>query len=246
LGRIHDSQQARNAIEEAQRAGLRVNLDLMYGLPGQDLAASADDLRQALAFGTGHLSVYHLTLEPNTVFAKYPPVLPEDDLAAAMHEQVIEQLEAGGWSQYEVSAYARPGEQCQHNLNYWTFGDYLGIGPGAHTKLSFHDGIVREARLRQPVSWLAAAVRRDGSHVASREPVPADARTFEFMLNALRLKEGVPAVSFAQYTGLPLSALSAARSEAESKGLLVSDPSRLQASPLGWRFLSDLQAMFLD
>src|SRR3546814_8829813 len=152
LGRIHDAAQARAAIEMAQRAVGRVNLDLMFALPGQDLAACLDDVRQALSFGTEHLSLYHLTLEPNTVFAKYPPELPDDDASAAMPDAVEAALEAGGLRRYEVSSYARPGARCRHNLNYWEFGDYLGLGPAAHRKLTFHARIVREARARNPAS----------------------------------------------------------------------------------------------
>ncbi|GAB1849479.1 radical SAM family heme chaperone HemW, partial [Achromobacter xylosoxidans] len=161
LGRIHDSAQARAAIEMAQRAAPRVNLDMMFALPGQTLAACVDDLRQAIGFGTEHLSLYHLTMEPNTVFAKFPPEdLPDDDTSAAMQDAVEAELAAAGLARYEVSAYARPGARCRHNLNYWEFGDYLGLGPGAHGKLSFHDRIVREARLRSPESWLRAAAAR--------------------------------------------------------------------------------------
>src|SRR3546814_7573364 len=150
----------------AQRAVERVNLDVMFALPGQDMAACLDDVRQAVAFGTEHLSLYHLTLEPNTVFAKYPPSLPDDDTSAAMQDAVEARLESAGLQRYEVSAYARRGARCRHNLNYWEFGDYLGLGPGAHGKLSFHDRIVREARLRNPDTWLAGPLARDGSTIA--------------------------------------------------------------------------------
>ena len=152
-GRIHDADQARAAIGMAQRAVSRVNLDMMFALPGQTLDACVADLREAISFGTEHLSLYHLTMEPNTVFAKFPPEdLPDDDTSAAMQDAVESELAAAGLARYEVSAYAKPGARCRHNVNYWEFGDYLGIGPGAHGKLSFHDRIVREARLRSPDS----------------------------------------------------------------------------------------------
>ncbi|MBO1110996.1 radical SAM family heme chaperone HemW [Bordetella petrii] len=245
LGRIHDAAQARAAIEMARRAVGRVNLDLMFALPGQGLAACLDDVRQALSFGTEHLSLYHLTLEPNTVFAKYPPELPDDDASAAMQDAVEAALEAAGLLRYEVSAYARPGARCRHNLNYWEFGDYLGIGPGAHGKLSFHDRIVREARLRSPDSWMAAAAARDGSHIAEARTVGAGELPFEFMLNVLRLKDGVAAASFQERTGLSLAAIAQPLQSATARGLLDPDPTRLRATALGWRFLNDLQEIFL-
>ena len=246
LGRIHDARQARAAIEFAQNAVPRVNLDLMYALPGQSLEACADDLRQAMSFGTGHLSLYHLTLEPNTVFAKYPPALPDDDLGAAMQDLITCETGAGGWERYEVSAYARPGQRCRHNLNYWEFGDYLGIGPGAHGKLSFHDRIVRQARLKNPVSWMEKAVRRDGSHLAEDRKLPWKDLGFEFMLNALRLKEGVERGSFIERTGQSILVIEPAIERAVAKGLLEADRSRLKATAHGWEFLNDLLAEFLD
>ncbi len=247
LGRIHDSAQARRAIEAAQKAFGRVNLDLMFALPGQSPDACRADLQTAMAFGTEHLSLYNLTLEPNTVFAKYPPpALPDDDTAAAMQDTVAQLAEEGGWQRYEVSAYARPQGRSRHNLNYWEFGDYLGIGPGAHGKLSFPDRILRQSRLRQPQSWMAAALQRQGGHIAEERSVEALELPFEFMLNALRLKQGVSAASFEERTGLSLAAILPVVNRAVAKGLLQSDPSRIQATPLGWRFLNDLQAMFLD
>ncbi|MCD0503493.1 radical SAM family heme chaperone HemW [Bordetella petrii] len=245
LGRIHDAAQARAAIDMAQRAVARVNLDVMFALPGQDMDGCLDDLRQALSFGTEHLSLYHLTLEPNTVFAKYPPELPDDDASAAMQDAVEAALQAAGLQRYEVSAYARAGARCRHNLNYWEFGDYLGLGPGAHGKLSFHDRIVRESRLRNPETWMAGAMARDGSHVAESRSVGPDELPFEFMLNALRLKEGVAASSFAERTGVSLAAIAKPLQAASDRGLLDPDPTRLRATPLGWRFLNDLQEMFL-
>ncbi|GAA5235637.1 oxygen-independent coproporphyrinogen III oxidase-like protein [Verticiella sediminum] len=246
LGRIHDARAARSAVEMAQRAVARVNLDLMTALPGQTRDMLASDVRTALGFGTEHLSLYHLTLEPNTVFAKFPPAgLPDEDEAAAMHDMVVDMAGAAGLEHYEVSAYARQGARCLHNVNYWEFGDYLGIGPGAHGKLSFPDRIVRQARLRNPQSWMAQAVQRDGSHLAEDREVAADELPFEFMLNALRLRDGVPASYFPDRTGLSLAAIASALADATRRGLLDPDPGRLKPSPLGWRFLNDLQALFL-
>ena len=246
LGRIHDAAQARAAIDMAQAAVARVNLDVMFALPGQTPELCQKDLREALSFGTSHLSLYNLTLEPNTVFAKYPPDVPSDDDAAVLQDLVAQTLGEAGFDRYEVSAYARPGQRCLHNLNYWEFGDYLGIGPGAHSKLSFHDRIIRQARLKQPASWMAQVHQRNDSHLAQSEQVAPDDLPFEFMLNALRLKEGVSAARFVERTGLPVAAISQAVGRAVKKGLLVDDPTRFQATPLGWRFLNDLQAEFLD
>lgn len=247
LGRIHDSAQARRAIEAAQRAFPRVNLDLMFALPGQTPEACERDLKTVMAYGTEHLSLYNLTLEPNTVFAKYPPgSLPDDDTAAAMQEQVAGLAETGGWQRYEVSAYARDGARSRHNTNYWEFGDYLGIGPGAHGKLSFPNRIIRQSRLRQPGSWMAKALSGGTEHIADEHEVQPEDLPFEFMLNALRLKEGVSAATFEDRSGLSLAYILPTLNRAVEKGLLEPDPSRIQATPLGWRFLNDLQGMFLD
>lgn len=246
LGRIHDGKQAMQAIEMAQRAVSRVNVDIMYALPGQRVQECERDLRQAMSFQTGHLSLYHLTLEPNTVFAKYPPQVPDDDTSAAMQELISEATQAGGWERYEVSAYARPGEYCAHNVNYWEFGDYLGIGPGAHGKLSFRDKIVRQARLKNPKTWMEKAAARNGGHIAEDREVHWKELGFEFMLNALRLKAGVPRSSFTERTGQSLYAIAPAIERAVARGLLDPDPARLQATELGWRFLNDLLSEFLD
>jgi oxygen-independent coproporphyrinogen-3 oxidase len=245
LGRIHDGRQARRAIELAQHAVGRVNLDLMFALPNQPLEGCIRDLRTAMSYETGHLSLYHLTLEPNTVFAKYPPEVPDDDLAAEMQERIAEEAGGGGWERYEVSAYARSGERCLHNVNYWEFGDYLGIGPGAHAKLSFHDRIVRRAVLKNPKSWMARAPLRDGSHLAEDRIVGARDLPFEFMLNVLRLREGVAASSFPQRTGLSGLAIAPVLARVRAGGLMESDPALLRATPLGWRFLNDLLSEFL-
>ena len=246
LGRIHDAAQARTAIAIAQRVVPHVNLDLMFALPGQDMASCLADLEQALAFGTDHLSFYHLTLEPQTVFAKYPPVLPDEDTSATMQDAIENTLRRAGWEHYEVSAYARPGGRCRHNLNYWQFGDYLGIGPGAHSKLSFFNGIERSVRLRQPASWMTRAVQYDASHIAEHKRLHADELPFEFMLNVLRLKEGVPSSLFAERTGLSLAAISRKLEAACKRRLLDPHPARIQATSLGWRFLNDLQQIFLS
>jgi len=247
LGRIHDAQQARAAIEMAQKAVDRVNLDLMYALPGQSLEASQRDLATAMSYQTGHLSLYHLTLEPNTVFAKYPPPLPDDDLAAAMHDSIIEATAAAGWEQYEVSAYARGvAERSLHNQNYWTFGDYLGLGPGAHGKLSFHDRILRQAKHRMPQSWMTRAMLRDASHIAEERVLAPQELPFEFMLNALRLRNGVEAGLFTAHTGLAITAIFPQLKRLEERGLLSLQSGRLRTTDTGWRYLNDVLEEFLQ
>lgn len=244
LGRIHDGRAAREAIAVAQRAVSRVNLDLMIALPSQTLADSVRDVDTALSFGTEHLSLYHLTMEPNTVFAKFPPEdLPDDDVAADMQEMITEKAAAAGFEHYEVSAYAKAGARCLHNVNYWEFGDYLGIGPGAHGKLSFHDRILRESRVRSPQSWMDGVA--SGAHVAESRVVTAAELPFEFMLNALRLQQGVPTAMFSERTGLPLTAIARPLTQAVERGLIDPDPMRIKPTALGWRFLNDLQSLFL-
>ncbi|MYZ44494.1 radical SAM family heme chaperone HemW [Schauerella aestuarii] len=246
LGRIHDAAQARAAIEMAQQAVARVNLDIMFALPGQTLETCTQDVREALSFGTEHLSLYHLTMEPNTVFAKYPPAaLPDDDDGAAMQDAVADLAESAGLQRYEVSAYARPGARSRHNMNYWTFGDYLGLGPGAHGKLSFHDRIIRQARVKQPDSWMAGVAAGDGRHIGEDLEVQTDALPFEFMLNALRLRDGVPTPLFETHTGLSVAQIAHQLEAGVKRGLMSPDPGRLQTTPLGWQFLNDTQALFL-
>jgi oxygen-independent coproporphyrinogen-3 oxidase len=245
LGRVHDARQARAAIEMAQRAVGRVNLDLMFALPGQTLAQCEQDAREALSFGTEHLSMYHLTFEPNTVFAKYPPAVPDDELAFDMQEAIVTLAQGAGLERYEVSAFAKPGARARHNVNYWEFGDYLGIGPGAHGKLSFHDRIERQARQRNPENWMRAALARDASHIAEKRLLKTAELPFEFMLNALRLEKGVASTLYTERCGLPIASMNKALLLATQKGLLVDDPLRLQATELGWRFLNELQALFL-
>ncbi len=243
LGRVHDRAQAIAAAEEAAACFETFNLDLMYALPGQDLAGLERDLGQALALRPPHLSVYHLTVEPNTLFAKYPPPLPEDDQAYAMLDCITETTQAAGLPRYEVSAYARPGHGCRHNLNYWEFGDYLGIGAGAHGKLSFAHRVVRQVRWREPRLYMERALA--GTPVAQQDEVARDALPFEFMLNALRLKDGFQLQSFFERTGLPQSAIAQPLDEALRKGLLVRDGGWVRPTPQGFDFLSDLQALFL-
>ena len=243
LGRVHDSRSALAAVELASTTFPSFNLDLMYGLPGQSLADLQADLDRALSFTPPHLSYYNLTIEANTYFASHPPQLPDDDLIADMQEQIASQTACAGLSHYEVSAYARTGHRAQHNLNYWQFGDYLGIGAGAHSKLSLHDGVVRQSRFKHPVKYQSQA--NLGAAVEEERRLSADDLIFEFMLNALRLVEGVPTSMFAERTGLSIAQVSARLLAAEQKGLLQTDPARIAPSPLGQRFLNDLQAMFL-
>ncbi len=244
LGRVHDARQARAAIEEAARSFTQFNIDLMYALPGQALADLRADLSAALDFAPPHLSLYHLTLEAGTPFARRPPPLPDDDSAADMLALAEDMLGAHGLARYEVSAWARPGARCRHNLNYWSFGDYLGIGAGAHGKLSFHDRIVREARLRHPERYMTAALAATDI-VDERRTLSSDDAPFEFMLNALRLIDGVPAALFAERTGLPPTTIAPVRALAIERGLLANERHRLRATPLGMRFLNDLLGMFL-
>ena len=243
IGRVHDARQAKEAAAAARELFPTFNLDLMFALPGQTPAQLAEDVAQALAFEPPHLSLYHLTLEPNTFFARFPPQLPDEDQAAAMQEAIEAQLSAAGFEHYEISAYARTGHRARHNLNYWTFGDYLGLGAGAHGKLSFHDRIVRYVRYRHPRHYVEAALAGNAVEVERRLPT-ADL-PFEFMLNALRLTEGVPASLFQEHTGQSLATVSAKLERAVQKGLLTADPARLAATPLGLRFLNDLQEIFL-
>ncbi|GIK34834.1 MAG: coproporphyrinogen III oxidase [Gammaproteobacteria bacterium] len=243
LGRIHDEREARRAVELAQASFERVNLDLMYALPEQDEAAALADARTALATGVTHLSFYQLTLEPNTVFFSRPPPLPDDDAAAAIEAAVHAELAAGGYGRYEVSAWARPGAECRHNLNYWWFGDYLGIGAGAHAKLSSPQGIRREARSRVPADYLRRAPTGDA--VAERRELSAPDAVFEFMMNALRLPRGFPEKLFSERTGLPLAAAEPALTQALQRGLLERSRGEIRPTPLGLRFLNNLVGLFL-
>ena len=245
LGRVHDSEQAKRAIVLAQKNFERVNLDLMFALPGQTLEQAVADAHLAVSFGTEHLSMYQLAIEPNTVFAKYPPALPDDELSANIENAVCVELSDAGFERYEVSAFAKSGKRARHNVNYWEFGDYIGIGPGAHGKLSFPDKIERYAKIRQPDHWLRAAVRRDASHIAELRGLQSGDMAFEFMLNALRLKTGVPSTLYTERTGQSLAVVTPALQKAMDRGLLSTDPLRIKATEQGWRFLNDLQAIFL-
>jgi oxygen-independent coproporphyrinogen-3 oxidase len=244
LGRVHDRAQAIAAIEAAQCLFDTFNVDLMYGLPAQSLAELHTDLRQALSLVPPHLSLYQLTLEANTVFAKYPPRLPDEDAVATMFDQIELETKEAGYEHYEVSAYAKPGHRCRHNLNYWTFGDYLGIGAGAHSKLSFPHRVVRQVRVRAPDSYLQRFHAR-GNLLAESIEVPRADLPFEFMLNALRLNDGFPVRLFTERTGMPSSQIEPALRQAQQRGLLGEADGVLAPTALGRRFLSDLQALFL-
>ena len=248
LGRIHNSAQAKAAIAEAATAFDTFNIDLMYALPGQTLEELDQELTTALAFAPPHLSVYHLTIEPNTMFAVRPPEqLPDADLASDMLDLITARTGAvsgGGMDRYEVSAYSKTGHRCAHNLNYWQFGDYLGIGAGAHSKLSFPHRVLRQVRWREPAAYMAKA--GEGMAVSNETEVSRAELPFEFMLNALRLREGVPMTQFLERTGLPPSSISKALEAARAQGLLEADPRRLTPTARGFDFLNDLQALFLN
>lgn len=244
LGRVHDGAQARAAVQEAAQVFDTFNLDLMYALPGQSLADLERDLATALDFAPPHLSVYHLTIEPNTLFAVQPPAaLPEDDLAYAMLDRITERTAAAGLQRYEVSAYARAQHQCRHNRNYWEFGDYLGIGAGAHSKLSFAHRIVRQVRVRDPQRYMAQALA--GQALAQDEDVRRADLPFEYLLNALRLREGFALQDFTERTGLPVNAIAKGLEQAQHQGLIEREGNLVRPTERGFDFLSDLQALFL-
>ncbi|WP_241660944.1 radical SAM family heme chaperone HemW [Variovorax guangxiensis] len=243
LGRVHDGKQAIAAVEEAASAFDTFNLDLMYALPGQTPAQLEADLAQAMALAPPHLSIYHLTIEPNTYFAKFPPVVPEDDAAYAMLDRITERTGELGMERYEISAYAREGHRCAHNLNYWQFGDYLGIGAGAHSKLSFAHRLLRQVRFREPQRYMNQAL--SGAAVAQSDEVAIADLPFEFMLNALRLKDGFTMAQFGERTGLATTAIQRGLEEAEKKGLLQRDLWHAWPTERGLDFLSDLQSIFL-
>ncbi|RYE98026.1 MAG: oxygen-independent coproporphyrinogen III oxidase-like protein [Oxalobacteraceae bacterium] len=243
LGRIHDEREALRAVEIAHAHFDNFNLDLMYALPGQTLLEAQQDLDTALAFAPPHLSLYHLTMEPNTVFAKYPPQLPSDDESADIQDMIAQQTAAAGYQHYEVSAYAQPGRQARHNLNYWEFGDYLGIGAGAHSKLSFPHRVLRQARFKQPASFIEAAQR--GNAVHEEHEISRDEMGFEFMLNTLRLTGGFDPNLFGERTGMSINTITKSLNEAEAKGLIYRDHKLIKPTELGQRFLNDLQEMFL-
>jgi putative oxygen-independent coproporphyrinogen III oxidase len=243
LGRVHDRQQAIAAVEEAAQSFDTFNLDIMYALPGQALEQVEQDIATALSMMPPHISIYHLTIEPNTVFAKYPPQVPEDDDAYAMLDRITEMTAGAGMERYEVSAYALPGHRCWHNLNYWQFGDYLGIGAGAHSKLSFAHRIVRQVRFREPRLYMDKALA--GNAVTQDTEVSRAELPFEYMLNALRLRDGFVLQDFSDRTGLPLSVIQQPLDEAQARGLIERDLQRVRPTVRGFDFLSDLQSMFL-
>ena len=243
LGRIHDAVQARAAIEIAQSSFDNFNLDLMYALPGQTVAQAVADIDTAIGLSPAHVSAYHLTIEPNTLFYRHPPQVPDDDASADMQQAIETGLADAGYRHYETSAFAKSGLEARHNLNYWSFGDYLGIGAGAHGKLSFADRVLRQMRYKQPREYMENA--EAGVAVQQEQAVAVDDLPFEFMMNALRLVDGFDLSLFAARTGLPLHALRKELQEAESRGLIERDHLRLQPTLKGQRFLNDLLQIFL-
>ncbi len=243
LGRVHDDAQAHAAIEIAQRSFENFNLDLMYALPGQSTAQALADLEIALGYGPRHLSAYHLTIEPNTLFHRHPPQLPDDESAADMQEAIEARLTQAGYRHYETSAFAQPGYEARHNLNYWTFGDYLGIGAGAHGKISFSDRIVRQMRYKHPREYLDKA--EQGTAVQQETMLTPVDLPFEFLMNALRLTDGFELPLFQERTGLPLQRIARELQEAQNRGLVSRDHMRLWPTLKGQRFLNDLLQLFL-
>ncbi len=243
LGRIHSGDEARRAIATAQQYFENFNLDLMYALPNQTLDEALQDVRTALSFAPSHLSCYHLTIEPNTVFHHQPPTVPDDDSSSDMQEAIETLLARQGYWHYETSAFALPNRRAKHNLNYWQFGDYLGIGAGAHSKLSFHDKVIRQARYKQPQAYLDNVAK--GAPVQTENIVRRDEISVEFMMNALRLIQGFDSVLFQERTGLPLLTLQRELAIAKQRGLLNQDHQRIAPTLLGQRFLNDLLAIFI-
>jgi putative oxygen-independent coproporphyrinogen III oxidase len=243
IGRVHGADEARRALDMALATFPTVNTDIMYALPGESLAGALNDVREAIERGAPHLSAYHLTLEPDTHFHRFPPQLPAEDESADMQDGIEALLAEAGYEHYETSAFALPGQRARHNLNYWTFGDYLGLGAGAHGKISFRDRIVREVRERKPLGYLRAAP--EGRAVWESRDVADAELPFEFMLNALRLVEGFPVTLFAERTGLPLSVVEPQLELAQARGLIDRDHARIAPSQKGRRFLNDLLETFL-
>ena len=244
LGRIHDGVQARAAIEIAQASFDNFNLDLMYALPGQTVEQALADIDTAIGFGPEHVSAYHLTIEPNTYFSRHPPQIPDQDLAADMQEAIEARLASAGYRHYETSAFARPAREARHNRNYWTFGDYLGIGAGAHSKLSFADRILRQMRVKHPRDYLEKMSA--GMPVQEEQRLAVEALPFEFMMNALRLIDGFELRLFAECTGMPVHVLRKPLEAAERSGLIESDHLRVRPTLRGQRFLNDLLQIFLN
>ncbi len=243
IGRVHGADEARRALEAAVAIFPTVNADLMYALPGQDLEGALRDVREAIALGAPHVSAYHLTLEPDTHFHRFPPALPDEDLAADMQDAIERELAGAGYGHYETSAFARPGHRARHNLNYWTFGDYLGLGAGAHAKISFRDRITREQRIRKPVTYMRAAIESgaiDAAHEVEEAELP-----FEFMLNALRLVDGFALDLFTQRTGSPVTLITGELDRAHNEGLVERDHAHVRPTARGRRFLNELMQRFL-
>jgi oxygen-independent coproporphyrinogen-3 oxidase len=248
LGRIHDGSEAHRAIEIAQKNFDNINLDLMYALPHQTMEEARNDIEAAIAYGVSHISAYHLTLEPNTLFHRYPPLLPDDDLSADMQLMIEQTLAQRGYVHYETSAFARSGRESRHNMNYWTFGDYLGIGAGAHSKISFADRIVRQMRYKQPRDYLARTLpglAASDSPIMEQHEVARNDRGFEFMMNALRLTGGFATEIFMERTGLPIDNMQQQLDEAERRQLITQDDRRIVPTLIGRRFLNDLLQIFL-
>jgi len=243
LGRIHNADEARRAVDIAQNHFDNINLDLMYALPQQTLEQAEQDVRTALEYAPQHLSCYHLTLEPNTLFHRYPPSLPDDDASSEMQQRIEQLLAEHGYQHYETSAFAQPKKQSRHNVNYWQFGDYLGIGAGAHSKISSHDTVLRQARYKQPQAYLDQV--RLGAPVQTESKLTRDDLCFEFMMNALRLNDGFATELFTERTSLPLLLIRSELERAEKRGLLMRDIQRIAPTELGRRFLNDLLEIFL-
>lgn len=243
LGRIHSSAEAKQAIAIAQQHFDNINLDLMYALPQQTLEQALQDVQTALQFKPQHLSCYHLTLEPNTLFAHQPPQVPDDDASSEMQQRIEEMLAAHGYEHYETSAFAQPKKRSRHNLNYWQFGDYLGIGAGAHSKLSFHDKVIRQARHKQPQAYMESVAQ--GDQIQGEQLLGKDDLAFEFMMNALRLNGGFDEALFQERTSLPLLVMRRELEEAEKRRLLLREGHRIAPTEMGQRFLNDLLEIFL-
>ena len=243
LGRIHDDAEAHRAIKIALRNFDNINLDLMYALPNQTLDEARQDITTAATYGVPHISAYHLTLEPNTLFHRYPPPLPDDDTAATMQDMIEKTLAEKNYANYETSAFAHTGYESRHNRNYWLFGDYLGIGAGAHSKISLPEKITRQMRYKQPQEYMTQAM--NGTPIQEQHEVDRDARSFEFMMNALRLRDGFKVAMFQERTGLPITAIAAQLDDAERRGLIVRDHQHIKPTLLGRRFLNDLLQLFL-
>lgn len=243
LGRIHNATEAKRAVEIAQNHFENINLDLMYALPLQTLQEAEQDVLTALTFAPQHLSCYHLTLEPNTLFHRYPPSLPDDDASSEMQQRIEMLLAENGYLHYETSAFAQPKKQSRHNVNYWQFGDYLGIGAGAHSKISSHDGVLRQARYKQPQAYMEQVMK--GMPVQTEQQLTRDDLCFEFMMNALRLNNGFSAELFTERTSLPLLLMRSELEKAENRGLLKRDMQHIAPTELGRKFLNDLLEIFL-